>query len=992
MGKFDDYVEVYSKYKDIYGDKVALLYQIGKFHEIYGVDNDEEKIGNTEELATLLNIKLTKCDTSIPHNDRKNPLMAGFNSICLDNNIERLVECGYTVVVVNEQGRAADDSVIRNVAFVQSPGTTVEMSTKRDPNNASVFLKEFKDRKTGTSLHHIGMVSMDITTGKTFWYETTSSTADPNLAIDELTRFFQTFNPVEIIIDGDTHVITNSMLSSWGFKRAFTNSDRLSDNLFNIIDQVKPVVFDKYPFSFTHDSVDLQDEYLGQLFGDQCGGLSPIEYLGFSAAPMARKAFINVLQFCNDHNSLLICNMEPPTEWDTGAGVVLDTNSIVQLGVVESFYGQTKNNSLFSLLSKRTQTVMGYRTVRDRLLNGTTNTEKLQTSYDMIKSFVDIKTIRLQRGIVTKKSSEEPVSLYTVVHDGLRGVKDLDRLHRKIGLLTISPAELDTLMKSYRLLQRVFDVCSQHNVLKEEIAASNMDSIVLKMKNSLNLDECAKIVSLDSSIQCLLFSKSYCPELTTMTEEIYSLKKQIEHHCDKISQVAMKKGTVNYREMDDYCCLQLTKAQVTRLGKKFDGDLVVFQKNKTHTHMRSRVLTELFEKKKKCIEPFAKMSQEVYRQFLENLSSEFTDVFRRVSKVVGLIDMYQCIAGWCNTHNYCPPELDNRAGGASFVNTKKLRHPLVEEKCAYVPQDISLGATGMLLYGVNQSGKSCTMKSLGIAVIMAQAGFWVAADSFQFKPYRNIMTRILGNDNIDRGLSAYAVEMVELRSILQRSNSRTLVLGDELCHGTESASAVSLVSASIGHLARTGTSFIFATHLHELSNMAEVTSLENVYFKHLTVSQDDESGEIVYDRVMQDGSGRGLYGIEVAKFLRLPADVIEKAYEIRNKYFNEKKKTYKASAYNKKRLMGSCMIAGCSKAAEHTHHIRYQCEADESGYVTQGMHKDMKENIAPLCEEHHNHVHHGTDEGLQLVIFGYRGKKLSYVYRKMLKSLKNEIE
>lgn len=121
----------------------------------------------------------------------------------------------------------------------------------------------------------------------------------------------------------------------------------------------------------------------------------------------------------------------------------------------------------------------------------------------------------------------------------------------------------------------------------------------------------------------------------------------------------------------------------------------------------------------------------------------------------------------------------------------------------YVTNDIRLGKEnsgtsdneefdGMLLYGTNAVGKTSLIKSIGISIIMAQAGLYVPCESLLFSPYHSIYTRILGNDNIFKGLSTFAVEMTELRTILRMADKNSLILGDELCSGTESDSALSI--------------------------------------------------------------------------------------------------------------------------------------------------------------------------------------------------------
>ena len=82
-------------------------------------------------------------------------------------------------------------------------------------------------------------------------------------------------------------------------------------------------------------------------------------------------------------------------------------------------------------------------------------------------------------------------------------------------------------------------------------------------------------------------------------------------------------------------------------------------------------------------------------------------------------------------------------------------------------------------------GKSSFIKAIGIAIIVAQAGFYVPCQEFIYFPYKNIFTRILGNDNLFKGLSSFAVEMLELKTILNMADKDSLVLGDELCSGTK---------------------------------------------------------------------------------------------------------------------------------------------------------------------------------------------------------------
>jgi DNA mismatch repair protein MutS len=121
--------------------------------------------------------------------------------------------------------------------------------------------------------------------------------------------------------------------------------------------------------------------------------------------------------------------------------------------------------------------------------------------------------------------------------------------------------------------------------------------------------------------------------------------------------------------------------------------------------------------------------------------------------------------------------------------------------------------------------------------------------------------------------------------------------------------------------------------------MKEITSLPSVTQCHLTI--DCQGDKIIYDRRLKPGSGKCLYGLEVAKHLKLPDEVLAQAYSIRDTYYNGETSTIvprTSTGFNANKIINQCPI--CKNQAEHTHHIRYQCEADSRDYVTSSMHKN----------------------------------------------------
>jgi DNA mismatch repair protein MutS len=249
---------------------------------------------------------------------------------------------------------------------------------------------------------------------------------------------------------------------------------------------------------------------------------------------------------------------------------------------------------------------------------------------------------------------------------------------------------------------------------------------------------------------------------------------------------------------------------------------------------------------------------------------------------------------------------------------------------------------------------------------MAQAGLYVPCSTFQFKPYKYIFSRIIGNDNIFKGLSTFAVEMSELRTILRLVDENSLVLGDELCSGTETMSAISIFVAGIQRLHKCKSSFIFATHLHEIVDFEEITELTGVRLKHMSVIYDKEQDMLIYDRKMKDGPGNNMYGLEVCKSLSLPEDFITSAYEIRTKYSPESKSllSLKTSHYNAKKVMNMCEKCGKNPGQE-VHHLSHQKEANEDGMIINCdgiFHKNDLANLMTLCEGCHNEMHKMDDD------------------------------
>jgi DNA mismatch repair protein MutS len=227
-------------------------------------------------------------------------------------------------------------------------------------------------------------------------------------------------------------------------------------------------------------------------------------------------------------------------------------------------------------------------------------------------------------------------------------------------------------------------------------------------------------------------------------------------------------------------------------------------------------------------------------------------------------------------------------------------------------------------------------------------------------------------------MSSFTVEMTELRNILKRCNKFSLVIGDEICCGTESISAISIVASGIDTLIDKGASFIFASHLHELTKLQMIKNNINkskLFVKHIRITF-DENNNIIYDRVIQEGQGNNNYGIEVCRTLDMPLDFMKNAEKNRKEIegINNNIVSKKNSRYNSKITIDMCNICNKNKA-EETHHIIYQHTADKNGYINNSFHKNAKHNLVAICKECHHKEHSGKIK-IECWISSSKGRKL----------------
>lgn len=975
MGRFDEYMTYFEKYRSQYGDRTTVLYQCGMFYEVYGIENEHERLGHASEIASLLNIQLTRTDKSILENNRSNPLMTGFPCASIDRNVQILIDNGYTVVIVDQISEKMVGSkkvVTRDVTAIHSPSTYVN-SSRTENYLLSIFVDG--NTKKGKALYDIGLAAIDLGTGRVYAHQTISKESDLSSSLDETYRFVQTFQPTEII------------LAKNGNTKSLPALDEFLDTAKDGI-----VIHD---FDLTSHPEFLQNSFHNHFLKSyySTGLLDAVQFLDLEMFRSTTVAFCVMIQFCKDHNKTLLSKLHKPTIWDNQKTLVLDNNAINQLNLLPPKAGSVRNASIYGIVNE-TSTSMGRRMLKERLLNPIIDIAELNTRYDYIDMMMS--EHEDTTAVVSKKHKQQ---WYVTVEKLLREIVDIERLHRKVETKTLQPAEFPMLAAGYSATISLIDVIRKNALFSKlfpDDVRKGITDMVEFYSGVIDLDEVGKYNIKD--ITGNFFKRGYNSNLDKIDDIVKLNRGLLEELAAAFSKIS--KGTssdhVTLKCGEDGYYLNTSKPRFKAIETSFkpfilsDGTEVnslkefdIDNRTKTNTKIRGAVIESLDKKVQESTDDLKIKVQEAYMTFLSDLTDKFGWLFTKVNSGLAELDVYKSSAKCADKNKYSRPTL--LVSESSSFDVVNMRHPIVEKletHNQYVANSFKLAGEGMLLYGINASGKSSTMKAVGTAVVMAQAGLFVAAEKLNLAPYRTIMTRILGNDNILKGLSSFAVEMTELRGIISRADEHSLVLGDEICHGTETYSGISIVAASLIHLSNVGSTFIFATHLQQLSSMDEVTSLKNVRQCHLAAYHDDERDELVYNRKLKDGPGELMYGIEVAKAMKLPKQLIVAATTIRNKYFGGDKVT--VSAYNKEVYLDICKV--CGERAVETHHIKFQSESDNNGYIDH-QHKNHKSNLVQLCEKHHEMVHCPTDK--ELIIFGFHSDgTLDYTLRKPLRSFK----
>ncbi len=270
----------------------------------------------------------------------------------------------------------------------------------------------------------------------------------------------------------------------------------------------------------------------------------------------------------------------------------------------------------------------------------------------------------------------------------------------------------------------------------------------------------------------------------------------------------------------------------------------------------------------------------LYRQLCRQVA-EMAESVTRTAQAMAAVDALTSLAEAAARYGYMRPALDD--GGA--IEVRGGRHPVVERLLAageFVPNDLALSRDErqvLVVTGPNMAGKSTYLRQAALIVLLAQIGSFVPADSARIGLVDRIFTRVGLQDDLGAGQSTFMVEMVETAGILHQATGRSLVVLDEIGRGTSTYDGLSIAQAVAEHLhndPRLGCRTLFATHYHELTELA--ARLPRVHNCSVAVAEQD--GDVVFLHRIAPGGADRSYGVHVAQLAGMPRPVLQRAWEL----------------------------------------------------------------------------------------------------------------
>lgn len=828
----------YVDLKDQY-PHALLLYRIGDFFETFFQD----AIVVARELEILLTSKHGGEEIGrVP--------LAGIPHHALERYCAQLVEKGYAIAVCDQVEDAADAQgplVRREITRVITPGTVLEegmLNARRNNFLAALVIAG----------NHWGLAYADVSTGE---FLTTQS---PDL--EQLTQELMRLQPSEVLVPTNAPDLVSLL-------RPGEKSDHLPACL---PPQFCYTLRPQTPFIVSEARYRLLQRFkVRSLEGMGCdhlplairaaGGL--LEYLETTSERGQPGEGDSEAGFILSHASLQQFPLQPLCTYSLSEYLVIDHQTRRNLEITQTTRDGTFHGSLLWALDK-TVTSMGSRALRRWLLQPLLKLNEIRSRHDTIQELLDQGALRqdLQRL--------------------LRQIYDLERLAGRAGSGTANARDLVALADSLEKLPELSQLVATANssyLRALQTVPSELEHLGQQLR--AHLVETPPIYLTEGNLI-----------RTGVNSELDQLRCQVESDQEWIKNLetierertGISTLKVGYNKTFGYY-ISISRAKAGQVPPEYE-------RKQTLTNEERYITTDLKDRESRiqlARERLNRLEYEIFASLRSQVGAH-AERIRTTARAVAAVDVLCSLAEVAVYQGYCRPQMTQ---GREIVILDG-RHPVVEQSLPagfFVPNSTTIGTSNeaassptdpvppdlIVLTGPNASGKSCYLRQVGLIQLMAQVGSFVPAQAARLGICDRIFTRVGAVDDLATGQSTFMVEMNETANILNHATARSLVLLDEIGRGTATFDGLSIAWAVAEHLAtELGARTIFATHYHELNELASI--LSNVANYQVTVKEMPD--QIVFLHKVQAGGADRSYGIEAGRLAGLPTSVIQRARQV----------------------------------------------------------------------------------------------------------------
>ena len=620
---------------------------------------------------------------------------------------------------------------------------------------------------------------------------------------------------------------------------------RSNDSLFQDNFKTKAYTFRLDDWVFQKD---FALEKLKQQFGTQ--SLKGFGISNMNSSIISAGAILHYLTSAEHHNTSHVSSIQ---RIDRDNHVWMDDFTISNLELINS--ANYNGHTLVEVLDQ-TSTAMGGRLLKKWLLFPLISSKKINDRLDMVEYLI--------------KDSK--------IHDFIKiqfsEIGDLERMCSRLAVLKTNPRELNQLKKSLQLIVPLKDKLLSLNHLQLNNWAKNLknNNGVIEKIDQILFEEAPVVIGKGQVVKEGFNIE--LDELRLLLSDAKSVLLDIQNR--EIENTGISSLKIAFNNVFGYY-IEVRNTHKDKVPEEWI-------RKQTLTSAERYVTEELKIYEEKILgaeEKILKLEQQIFANLIAQLLKEIEDIVYN-AKCVAYLDVLHGLSQVSIKNNYSKPVIDN----SNILNIKQGRHPVIEQFLPlgenFIPNDVLLDNDSqqiMMITGPNMSGKSALLRQTALIVIMAQIGCYVPVKSAQIGVVDKVFTRVGANDNISSGESTFMVEMNETSSILNNLSNRSLILLDEIGRGTSTYDGIS-IAWSIAEYLHENSKFhpktMFATHYHELNNMAK----EFYRIKNYNVSVKEIDKKIHFLRKLIKGGSEHSFGIHVAKVAGMPAVIIKKAENI----------------------------------------------------------------------------------------------------------------